>query len=80
MKQAKKDPKLEYPVKINQLDPVIEVVIKKWISANSELATSESITLDKLALYRMTTMGRLAEIGEVKWEIVDRESVYSIPT
>ena len=68
-----------YP-RTNQLDPVIEEVIKKWISANSELATTEGITLDKLALYRMATMGRLAEMGEVKWEIIDRESVYSIPT
>ena len=82
MKQAKKDPKLEYPVKINQLDTVIENTIRYWMGKNSDFATGEGITEDtidtKKKLCRMATMGRLAEIGEVIWEIRDRESLYSI--
>ena len=82
IKQAKKDPELEYPVKINQLDTVIENTIRHWMGKNSEFATREGITEDtidtKKKLCRMATMGRLAEIGEVIWEIRDRESLYSI--
>ena len=82
IKQAKKDPELEYPVKINQLDTVIENTIRYWMGKNSDFATREGITEDtidtKKKLCRMATMGRLAEIGEVIWEIRDRESLYSI--
>ena len=40
---------------------------------------------DKIKIYRMATMGRLAEIGTVNWEIRKgnsgkAESFYSIPT
>jgi hypothetical protein len=66
--------------KKGKIDTEIEKVLDTWMNKNSDLAKKENISLDKLALYRMATMGRLAEIGEVEWEIINRESVYSINT
>ena len=40
--------------------------------------TESQMIKEKIALWRMATMGRLAEIGEVEWEIIDRQSFYSI--
>ena len=64
--------------KKGKIDTVIEKVLDAWIGKNSDFAEEEKISLDKLALYRMAMMGRLAEIGEVEWEIINRESFYSI--
>ena len=64
--------------KKGKIDTVIEKVLDIWIGKNSDLAEEEKISLDKLAIYRMAMMGRLAEIGEVEWEIINRESFYSI--
>ena len=49
-----------------------------WMKKNPGLAEKVNISLEKLAIYRMATMGRLAEIGEVEWEIINRESFYSL--
>ena len=65
------------------LDKVIKNTIKKWIVKNKSNAAAEKImTLkedelvfdeDKVRSYRIATMGRLAEIGKVNWEIRPKE-------
>ena len=65
------------------LDKVIKNTIKKWIVKNKPQAAAEKIiTLkedelvfdeDKVRSYRIATMGRLAEIGKVNWEIRPKE-------
>ena len=64
---------------------VIAISIEKWIKDNKENADDEKIesTEEKIKTYRMATMGRLAEIGVVNWEIKpgssgNAESFYSI--
>ena len=61
-----------------KIDAAVEKVLVTWMKKNPDLAKKWKISLDKVKLYRMATMGRLAEIGDVKWDIVDRESLYSI--
>ncbi len=61
-----------------KIDAAVEKVLGTWMNKNSDLAEKWKISLDKVKLYRMATMGRLAEIGDVTWDIVDRESLYSI--
>lgn len=61
------------------LDKVIKKTIKKWIVENKTKAVDENIMTvkegdvvfdeDKVGSYRIATMGRLAEIGKVNWEI-----------
>ena len=65
------------------LDKVIKNTIRKWIGKNKSKAAAEKImTLkedelvfdeDKVRSYRIATMGRLAEIGKVNWEIRPKE-------
>ena len=63
---------------------VIAISIEKWIKDNKENAEDEKIesTEEKIKTYRMATMGRLAEIGVVTWDmkVVDdtAKSFYSI--
>ena len=69
--------------KMGKIDTVIEKVLDTWMKKNSGLAEEVNISLEKLAIYRMATMGRLAEIGMVNWEIKKgksgkAESFYSI--
>ena len=66
-------------VDTEHLDKVIKKTIKKWIGENKTKAFDEKITTvkegnivfdeDKLRSYRIATMGRLAEIDKVNWEI-----------
>ena len=66
-------------VDTEHLDKVIKKTIKKWIGENKTKAFDEKITTvkegnivfdeDKLRSYRIATMGRLAEIDKVIWEI-----------
>ena len=61
------------------LDKVIKKTIKKWIIKNKKVAIDEKIMTEKdgifvfdeekVGSYRIATMGRLAEIGRVNWEI-----------
>jgi len=87
-------------VDAKHLDKVIKNTIKKWIVKNKTKAVDEKImTLkegkivfdeEKVDSYRIATMGRLAEIGKVNWEIRPKileddkkgnaESFYSINT
>ena len=70
-------------VDAEHLDKVIKNTIKKWIVKNkSKAATEKIMTLkedelvfdeDKVRSYRIATMGRLAEIGKVNWEIRPKE-------
>ena len=65
------------------LDKVIKNTIKKWIVKNKSKAAAEKImTLkedelvfdeEKVRFYRIATMGRLAEIDKVNWEIRPKE-------
>jgi hypothetical protein len=64
--------------KMGKIDTVIKKVLDTWMEKNSDLAEEVNISLEKLAIYRMATMGRLAEIGKVEWEIINRESFYSL--
>ena len=82
-------------VDTEHLDKVIKKTIKKWVVENKTKAVDEKIMTvkegnivfdeDKVHSYRIATMGRLAEIGKVNWEIKKgnsgkAESFYSIPT
>ena len=65
------------------LDKVIKNTIKKWIVENKTKAVDENIMTvkegdlvfdeDKIRSYRIATMGRLAEIDKVNWEIRPKE-------
>ena len=72
-------------VDAEHLDKVIKNTIKKWIGKNKTKAIDEKIMTwnlleedvvfdeKKVASYRIATMGRLAEIGKVNWEIRPKE-------
>ena len=70
-------------VDAEHLDKVIKNTIKKWIVKNKPQAAAEKImTLkedelvfdeEKVRFYRIATMGRLAEIDKVNWEIRPKE-------
>ena len=60
----------------------IDDIITKTVNQYDKLSKEEQ---DKIKAYRMATMGRLAEIGVVNWEIRkgnsgNAESFYSINT
>ena len=76
-------------VNTKQIDAKIKEVIGEWEKKHPKLCigppdemfssnTESQMIKEKTALWRMATMGRLAEIGEVEWEIIDRQSFYSI--
>ena len=66
-------------VDAKHLDKIVKNTIKKWIMKNKKVAISEKIMTEKDGIfvfdekkvdsYRIATMGRLAEIGKVNWEI-----------
>ena len=67
-------------VNTKQIDAKIKEVAGEWEKKHPKLCIGPSActSTEKIALWRMATMGRLAEIGEVEWDIVDRQSFYSI--
>ena len=76
-------------VNTKQIDAKIKEVAGEWEKKHPELCIGppdemfsgnpeSQIIKEKTALWRMATMGRLAEIGEVEWDIIDRQSYYSI--
>ena len=73
--------KNEHEVNTETLDEIIKNTIIKWKTKNEELALDEKIDEKKVKdNYRIATMGRLAEIGEVEWNVDEGKSIYSIPT
>ena len=73
--------KNEHEVNTETLDEIIKNTIIKWKTKNEELALDEKIDEKKVKdNYRIATMGRLAEIGEVEWDIKEGKSIYSIST
>ena len=72
-------------VDAEHLDKVIKNTIKKWCGKNKTKAIDEKIMTwnllkedvvfeeKKVGSYRIATMGRLAEIGKVNWEIRPKE-------
>ena len=75
-------------VDVRHLDSVIKKTVEKWNIKNRKVAIREKIMTEKdaefrfdekkVSSYRIATMGRLAEIGKVKWEIEELMSWYSI--
>ena len=61
---------------------VITKTIEEWKDENQAKAMKEKIdtTEEKIKTCRIATMGRLAEIGVIEWEIVGGKSFYSIST
>ena len=75
-------------VNTKQIDAKIKEVASEWEKKHPDCVgppdemfsgnPESQIIKEKTALWRMATMGRLAEIGEVEWDIIDRQSYYSI--
>ena len=72
--------KNEYKVNTETLDEIIKNTVIKWRTENEERARDEKLDEKKKENYRIATMGRLAEIGEVEWDIKEGKSIYSIST
>ena len=72
--------KNEHEVNTETLDEIIINTVSKWKTENEERARDEKLDEKKKENYRIATMGRLAEIGEVEWKIKEGKSEYSIPT
>ena len=72
--KIKKDGK----VKAEVLDDVVEDSIIEWKKDNQDIAEKQKIDEKNKDVYRIATMGRLAEIGIVNWEIEEGISFYSI--
>ena len=60
------------------LDKVIKNSINEWRKDNKKIADEQKIDEKNNDVYRIATMGRLAEVGKVEWKIVDGKSYYSI--
>jgi len=62
------------------LDKVIKNSINEWKkdNKNKKIVDDQKIGEKNNDVYRIATMGRLAEIGKVKWKIIDGKSYYSI--
>ena len=67
-------------MKAKVLDGVIENSVIEWKKDNQDIAEKQKIDEKNKDVYRIATMGRLAEIGVVNWEIEDGISIYSILT
>ena len=65
-------------VKAEVLDDVIEDSVIEWRKNNQDIADEQKIDEKNKDVYRIATMGRLAEIGIVNWEIEEGISWYSI--
>jgi len=65
-------------VKAEVLDDVVEDSIIEWKKDNQDIAEKQKIDEKNKDVYRIATMGRLAEIGIVNWEIEEGISFYSI--
>ena len=72
--------KNEHEVNTVTLDEVIINTVIKWRTENEERARDEKLDEKNKDNYRIATMGRLAEIGEVEWDIKEGKSSYSIST
>ena len=72
--------KNEHEVNTETLDEIIINTVIKWRTENEERARDEKLDEKNKDNYRIATMGRLAEIGEVEWDIKEGKSAYSIPT
>ena len=72
--------KNEHEVNTETLDEIIINTVSKWKTENEERARDEKLDEKKKENYRIATMGRLAEIGEVEWDIKEGKSIYSIST
>mgnify|MGYP004238405565 CR=1 FL=1 len=72
--KIKKDGK----VKAEVLDDVVEDSVIEWRKNNQDIAEKQKIDEKNKDVYRIATMGRLAEIGIVNWEIEEGISWYSI--
>ena len=75
--------KNEHKVNTETLDEIITNTVIKWKTENEERARDEKIdekNIKNLQTYRIATMGRLAEIDEVEWNIKDGKSEYLIST
>ena len=61
---------------------VIEDSVIEWKGKeqNQDDAKKQKIDEKNKDVYRIATMGRLAEIGIINWEIEEGKSFYSIPT
>ena len=65
-------------MKAEVLDDVVEDSIIEWRKDNQDIAEKQKIDEKNKDVYRIATMGRLAEIGIVNWEIEEGISFYSI--
>ena len=65
-------------VKAEVLDDVVKRSIIEWRKDNQEDADAQKIDEKNNVVYRIATMGRLSEIGKVKWDIKEGISLYSI--
>ena len=65
-------------MKAEVLDDVVEDSIIEWKKDNQDIAEKQKIDEKNKDVYRIATMGRLAEIGIVNWEIEEGISFYSI--
>ena len=74
--KIKKDGK----VKAEVLDDIVEDSVIEWKKDNQDIAEKQKIDEKNKDVYRIATMGRLAEIGVVNWEIEEGKSFYSIST
>ena len=72
--------KNEHEVNTETLDEIIINTVSKWKTENEERARDEKLDEKNKDNYRIATMGRLAEIGEVEWDIKEGKSIYSIST
>mgnify|MGYP001333267372 CR=1 FL=1 len=72
--KIKKDGK----VKAEVLDDIVEDSVIEWKKDNQDIAEKQKIDEKNKDVYRIATMGRLAEIGIVNWEIEEGISWYSI--
>ena len=65
-------------VKADVLDAVVENSVIEWRKDNQDIADKQKIDEKNKDVYRIATMGRLAEIGIVNWDIEEGISWYSI--
>ena len=67
-------------VKAEDLNEVVENSVIEWREDHQEIANDQKIDEKNNEVYRIASMGRLAEIGIVNWEIEEGKSLYSLPT
>ena len=67
-------------MKAEDLNEVVENSVIEWREDHQEIANDQKIDEKNNEVYRIASMGRLAEIGIVNWEIEEGKSLYSLPT